>query len=132
MKGLRRRVGPYWQLLRVRRPRTAERLEDLGADVRGPGSAAREVRVLRTRLAELQRDHLLLAAHVATLTERLAAASPAAAPDDAEPARQRARLAAIAAYEQRIGALEEAVARRRDEGRGSNGRTRGERSVRAS
>ena len=132
MSGLRSRVSPYWQLLRSRRPRAAGQVEDLALGARGQDGLTREVRVLRARVTELQRDHLLLAAHVATLTERLGAPVHAAAADDAEPARQRARLAAIAAYEQRIGALEEAVTGRRGRGRASGGRTSDERAVRAS
>ena len=132
MTGLRGRVGAYWQLLRSRRPGAAGQVEDLALAARGQEGLVREVRTLRARVAELQRDHLLLAAHVAVLTERLGAAAPDAAADDAEPARQRARLAAFAAYEQRIGALVEAATRRRGPWRASSGRTPGERRVQSS
>lgn len=103
-------VGPYWQLLRLRRPAAAERLEDLALAARGRAALTGEVRALRRRLAELERDHLLLAAHVATLTAAGAAPASAGVPDGAEDARRRTRLAAVAAYEQRIGALEEGLA----------------------
>lgn len=75
------------------------------------GGLAEEVRALRARVAELQRDHLLLAAHVSMLTERLSEGSAAPSGDD-EAARQRARLAAVAFYEERIGRLEEQAASR--------------------
>ena len=67
------------------------------------------MRALRGRVAELERDHLLLAAHVATLTEQVGAGARIAPVDtDAEAARQRARLSAVAFYEERIGRLEDA------------------------
>ncbi|MFD1721357.1 hypothetical protein [Amnibacterium endophyticum] len=99
----RRLIGPYWQLLRARRPRAAVRLEDATLAARGPEALVSEVRALRTRVAELERDHRLLAAHVAALSEQRAAAG---AREDDRGARERARLAAIAGYEQRIGDLE--------------------------
>lgn len=130
---LRGTIGPYWRLLRARRPRAAERLEDAALAARGRDALVSEVRALRGRLAELERDHLLLAAHVAILTEQHAA--PAADGVDGD-ARQRARLAAIAGYEQRIGALEQRLrgARRapRAAGRVSVPRTSDERGSRAS
>ena len=106
-----RRLGPAWQVQRRRHPRAAARLEATALVVRG--AIPQEVRALRTRVAELERDHLLLAAHVATLTEQLDAATRVGPVDtDAEAARQRSRLAAIAFYEERIGRLEEQVGRR--------------------
>lgn len=105
----RRLIGPYWQLLRARRPGAAARLEDAALAAGGRDALVSEVRSLRGRLAELERDHLLLAAHVATLTEQRAGG---AAEDDGG-ARERARLAAIAGYEQRIGDLEHRLGGRR-------------------
>lgn len=104
MKGLIRRFGPAWRVQRRRHPRATARLEAGALALRG--GLAEEVRALRARVADLQRDHLLLAAHVSTLTERLGEGSTPTSPDD-EAARQRARLAAIAFYEERIGRLEQ-------------------------
>jgi hypothetical protein len=111
MRRLLRRFGPVWRVQQQRHPRAAARVQTVALAVRG--GLADEVRVLRDRVAELERDHLLLAAHVATLTEHYGSATPLAqGADDAEAARQRARLAAIAFYEERIGRLEDHVTRR--------------------
>lgn len=115
MRRLLRRLGPVWRVQRQRHPRVAGRIETTLLVARG--GLADEVRVLQNRVAELERDHLLLAAHVATLTEQAGAgirleSSDADADADAEAARQRARLAAIAFYEERIGRLESRVERR--------------------
>jgi hypothetical protein len=100
-----------WRVQQQRHPQAAARIETLALAVRG--GLADEVRLLRDRVAALERDHLLLAAHVATLTETSGSAPRLAAGDDeAEAARQRARLAAIAFYEERIGRLEDHVTRR--------------------
>ena len=108
MKRLLRRFGPAWRVQRQRHPRAAARIETAALAVRG--GLADEVRTLRDRVAELERDHLLLAAHVATLTEQVGSAGHGRPADaEAEAARQRARLAAIAFYEERIGRLEEQV-----------------------
>jgi hypothetical protein len=126
------RFGPVWRVQRQRHPHAAARVETAALAVRG--GLADEVRVLRNRLAELERDHLLLAAHVATLTEQVGAGARVVPVDtDAEGARQRARLAAIAFYEERIGRLEDAVGRRghartgttRASGRRTSGEQRG-------
>jgi hypothetical protein len=120
VRRLLQRFGPAWRVQRQRHPRAAERIETAAIAVRGglPG----EVRALRNRVAELERDHLLLAAHVATLTEQVGSGAHAAPTDlEAEAARQRARLAAIAFYEERIGRLEEQVGRR---GHARSARTR--------
>lgn len=130
-----RALGPAWRVQRQRHPRAAARLEATALAVRG--GLPEEVRALRARVADLQRDHLLLAAHVATLTEQLDAATRVGPVDiDAEAARQRARLAAVAFYEERIGRLEEQLGRR---GRARSGlervsdrRTPGERAEVAS
>jgi hypothetical protein len=96
---------------RQRHPHAAARVETAALAVRG--GLADEVRVLKNRVAELERDHLLLAAHVATLTEQVGAGARIVPVDtDAEAARQRARLAAVAFYEERIGRLEDTVGRR--------------------
>ena len=106
-----RRLGPLWRVQRRRHPGTAARIETAALVARG--GLADEVRTLRGRVAELERDHLLLAAHVATLTEQVGSGARAEPVDtDAEAARQRARLAAIAFYEERIGRLEQRVGRR--------------------
>lgn len=111
MRRLLRRLGPVWRVQRQRHPRVAGRIETTLLVARG--GLADEVRVLQNRVAELERDHLLLAAHVATLTEQAGAGTRLELSDaDAEAARQRARLAAIAFYEERIGRLESRVERR--------------------
>jgi hypothetical protein len=111
MRRLLRRFGPLWRVQQQRYPQATARIETVALAARG--GLADEVRVLRDRLAVLERDHLLLAAHVATLTEHYGTATPLApGADDAEAARQRARLAAIAFYEERIGRLEDHVTRR--------------------
>ncbi|WP_375388309.1 hypothetical protein [uncultured Amnibacterium sp.] len=130
-----RRLAPVWQVQRRRHPRAAARLEAAAIAVRG--ALPEEVRALRTRVAELERDHLLLAAHVATLTEQLDAATRLGPVDtDAEAARQRSRLAAIAFYEERIGRLEQQVGRgrraRSAPDRVAGRRTSGERAEAAS
>lgn len=112
MRRLLRRLGPAWRVQRQRHPHAAARVETVAVAVRG--GLADEVRTLRNRVAELERDHLLLAAHVATLTEQLGTGTrPSPTDEDAEAARQRARLAAIAFYEERIGRLEQRVGRGR-------------------
>jgi hypothetical protein len=111
VKRLLRRLGPAWRVQRLRHPRAAARVETAALAVRG--ALAGEVRVLRDRVAELERDHLLLAAHVATLTEQVGRGARIPPIDsDAEAARQRARLAAVAFYEERIGRLEGLVGTR--------------------
>ncbi|GAA2751627.1 hypothetical protein [Amnibacterium kyonggiense] len=111
MRRILRRFGPLWRVQRQRHPRAAARLET--AALAAKGGLADEVRVLRNRVAELERDHLLLAAHVATLTEQVGGGARVALADgDAEAARQRARLAAVAFYEERIGRLEAHLGRR--------------------
>ena len=125
-----RRLGPLWRVQRQRHPRAAARIETAALAARG--GLADEVRTLRGRVAELERDHLLLAAHVATLTEQLGSGVRSEPVDtDAEAARQRARLAAIAFYEERIGRLEQQVGRRGHarsaRTAASGGRTSGER-----
>jgi hypothetical protein len=135
MKNPLRALGPLWRVQRQRHPRAAARVEATALLARV--DLATEVHALRTRLAELERDHRLLAAHVATLTEQLDAATRLGPPDaDAEAARQRARLAAIAFYEERIGRLEQQVGRyghaRRRSVRVADGRTPGERTEVAS
>jgi hypothetical protein len=129
------RLGPAWRVQRQRHPRVAARIETAALQVRG--DLAGEVLGLRTRVAELERDHLLLAAHVATLTEQLGATAPRASIDpEADGARQRARLAAIAFYEERIGRLEQQVERRGHArsrpARASGARIRGEQQGTAS
>ena len=120
MRRLLRRFGPAWRVQRQRHPQATARIESLALAARG--GLADEVRMLRNRVAELERDHLLLAAHVATLTEQIGGGAPVEPVDaDAEPARQRARLAAIAFYEERIGRLEDHVA--------THGRARSTRTV---
>jgi len=109
MRPLLRRLGPVWRVQRRRHPQAAARIETAALAVRG--GLADEVRVLRDRVAVLERDHLLLAAHVATLTEQLGSGARTSTVDE-EAARQRARLAAIAFYEERIGRLEHQVGRR--------------------
>ena len=111
MRALLRRFGPAWRVQRQRHPRAAARIETTVLSLRG--GLADEVRVLQGRVAALERDHLLLAAHVATLTEQVDSATRLTPVDtDAEGARQRARLAAIAFYEERIGRLEDQIGRR--------------------
>lgn len=131
-----RRLGPLWQVQRHRRPAAAARVEEAALALRGRDALVAEVRALRSRVAELERDHLLLAAHVAVLTERLGSGEPAGPAADGEAARSRARLAAVAFYEERIGALEERLdrpaARRRRAGRASAGRPSDERLETAS
>jgi hypothetical protein len=100
---LRARFG----VLRARRPLAAARIEDVLLGVRGRARLVDEVRALRTRVHELERDHLLLAAHVASLTARSGSVPVTAQDRDDEAARGRARLAAIAFYEERIGRLEQ-------------------------
>jgi hypothetical protein len=89
-----------WAVLRVRRPRFTGRVESGMLGLRGTAHLVDEVRSLRARVAELERDHALLAAHVAVLGE--------AAPGEVEPAPsvEAVRLSAIAFYEHRISALE--------------------------
>ncbi|MGT2426046.1 hypothetical protein [Amnibacterium kyonggiense] len=129
MKRVLRRFGPLWRVQRRRHPRAAARLETAALAARG--GLADEVRLLRNRVAELERDHLLLAAHVATLTEQVGAGARVVPADaDAEASRQRARLAAVAFYEERIGRLEAHLGRRGHAGSrtvdGSDRRTSGE------
>jgi 3-phenylpropionate/cinnamic acid dioxygenase small subunit len=117
---------------RQRHPRAAARIETAALAARG--DLADEVRRLRDRVAELERDHLLLAAHVATLTEQVGAGARVTPVDaDAEAARQRARLAAVAFYEERIGRLEDRLGRRGHARTGadrtSDRRTSGERRI---
>ncbi len=132
MRRLLRRFGPVWRVQRQRHPRAAARVETAALAVRG--GLPDEVRVLRNRIAELERDHLLLAAHVATLTEQIGAGARVTPVDtDAEAARQRARLAAVAFYEERIGRLEDRLGGRgharsatvRPSGRRTSGEQRG-------
>ena len=135
MRGLLRRLGPLWRVQRQRHPRAAARVETVALVVRG--DLAGEVHALRGRVADLERDHLLLAAHVATLTGQVGAGARIAPVDtDAEAARQRARLAAVAFYEERIGRLEERIGRRGHartaSERTSDRRTRGEQREAAS
>lgn len=131
MRNPLQRLAPVWQVQRRRRPRAAARVDDAALIVRTRGDLIGEIRTLRTRLAELQRDHLLLAAHVATLTERAAAGGGSAPDDEAESARQRARVAAVAFYEERIGRLEDSVERLGRARSGRAGRTSGERAGQA-
>jgi hypothetical protein len=135
LRGVLGRLGPAWRVHRRRHPRAAARVEAAALAVRG--GLPEEVRALRARVADLERDHLLLAAHVATLTEQLDAATRIGPVDrDAEAARQRARLAAIAFYEERISRLEARLGgrghARADADRMSAGRTPGERAAAAS
>lgn len=130
-----RRLGPAWRVQRQRHPGVAARIETAALAARG--GLADEVRALRNRVAELERDHLLLAAHVATLTEQVGSGERGEPRDqEAEAARQRARLAAIAFYEERIGRLEQQVGRRGHArsaaGRASDERISGERQGAAS
>lgn len=129
MRRLLRRLGPVWQVQRRRHPSAAARVETAALALRG--GLTDEVRALRARVAELERDHRLLAAHVAMLTERLGTATGVPVDADAEAARQRSRLAAVAFYEERITRLEERLGRRGHARRGaapvSVGRTSGER-----
>lgn len=132
MRRLLRRFGPAWRVQRQRHPRAAARVETAALAVRG--GLADEVRALRDRVAALERDHLLLAAHVATLTEQVGAGARVTPVDtDAEASRQRARLAAVAFYEERIGRLEDRLGRRGHArvgaDRASNRRTSGEQQV---
>ncbi|MGN6744197.1 MAG: hypothetical protein ACTHJL_13010 [Amnibacterium sp.] len=114
-----------WNVLRARRPRTAGALETGVLGLRGSARLVDEVRLLRTRLAALERDHALLAAHVAALVE----AAPGGA--QPEPSVEAVRLSAVAFYEQRIAALEERLPSRgharRAPGSGSARRTSGDR-----
>lgn len=111
MRRLLRRLGPMWRVQRRRHPQAAGRIETTLLVARG--GLADQVRVLQNRVAELERDHLLLAAHVATLTEQAGSGARLEPSDgDAEAARQRARLAAIAFYEERIGRLESRLGQR--------------------
>lgn len=134
MTGLAGRLRARWNVLRVTHPAAAQRAEDAALAARGRSGLVSEVRALRGRLMELERDHLLLAAHVAMLTEHADSGAPGAdGAAAAEAARQRARLAAIAFYEERIGRLEQRrsgrnTARRtaREPRRMSVGRTSGE------
>ncbi|HEY8317780.1 MAG TPA: hypothetical protein VIG76_03035 [Amnibacterium sp.] len=89
-----------WNVLRKRRPRITRAVEAGVLGIRGAAALADEVRALRNRVAELERDHALIAAHVAALTE--------AVPGEARPAPsvEAVRLAAVAFYEHRITALE--------------------------
>ncbi|MDH2445224.1 hypothetical protein QDR37_14825 [Amnibacterium sp. CER49] len=89
-----------WNVLRVRRPRLAERVEAGLLAVRGGARLVAEVRSLRTRVAELERDHALLAAHVGALAQAPAGVERIA------PDVEAVRLAAVAFYEHRIAALE--------------------------
>lgn len=129
-----RRLGPAWQVQRRRHPRAAARVETAALALKG--GLADEVRALRTRVGELERDHRLLAAHVAMLTEQLGSATGTPVDADAEAARQRSRLAAVAFYEERINRLEERLGRRGHArtvpGAASDGRTSGERPEAAS
>ncbi len=129
MRRLLRRLGPVWRVQRRRHPQAAGRLETTLLVARG--GLADQVRVLQNRVAELERDHLLLAAHVATLTEQASSGVRLEPFDgDAEAARQRARLAAIAFYEERIGRLESRLGHRGHarsaSARASGGRISGE------
>jgi hypothetical protein len=125
MRRLLRRLGPAWRVQQQRHPRAAARVETAALAVRG--GLADEVRVLRDRVAALERDHLLLAAHVATLTEQVGGGARITSVDaDAEAARQRARLAAVAFYEERIGRLEDRVGTRGHARAGTSRRTSGE------
>jgi hypothetical protein len=114
--GVERWARGRWNVLRARRPRLAGTAESALLGIRGTARLVDEVRALRTRIGELERDHALMAAHVAALTE--------ATPGDAMPAPsvEAARLAAVAFYEHRIAALEARAAGRprlRHAGRGS-------------
>jgi hypothetical protein len=87
MKNPLRTLGPLWRVQRQRHPRAAARVEATALLARV--DLATEVHALRTRLAELERDHRLLAAHVATLTEQLDAATRLGPPDARTPRRDR-------------------------------------------
>lgn len=101
MRGIRSR----WSVLRARFPRGAARAEAAALGLRGYARLVGDVQDLRRRMHELERDHALLAAHVATLTERSGAGR-----DEADSgALARARLSAIAAYEHRIAVLESSL-----------------------
>ncbi len=128
MNRLFQRLGPLWRVQRRRRPAVTAAVERGALAARL--DAAREIASLRTRVAELERDHLLLAAHVARLTEQRAAAGGSRPDAEQAAATARARLAAMAFYEERIGRLEAATARhaRRDRARSAAPRTPGERS----
>lgn len=123
--------SPLWRRLRWRVEQiTEERLAPLRTEL---ADARREVGELRDRLTarcdELDGHHRWhddelrrLAAHVAGLDSRLAAverpgvddSAPASAVEEvrAEHARVRARLSAVARYEERLARLEEALAAR--------------------
>ena len=94
-------VRGRWNVLRARRPRVAGAVESGVLGLRGTAYLLDEVRALRTRVAELERDTALLSAHVAAL-------GSAAPVTDAQPAPslEAARLSAVAFYEHRIAALE--------------------------
>ncbi len=92
-----------WNVLRARRPRLTGGVETGLLGLRGRAHLADEVRTLRTRVAELERDAALLAAHVAALTDDRPTGMGAAEPGQSVEA---VRLAAVAFYEQRIAALE--------------------------
>lgn len=100
-------VRGRWHVLRARRPRVAGAVESGVLGLRGTVHLVDEVRRLRTRVAELERDAALLAQHVAALAE----ATPGGTQPD--PSVEAVRLSAVAFYEQRISDLEEAVAHRR-------------------
>lgn len=103
-------VRGRWSVLRARSPRGTGAVESGLLGLRGAAHLVDEVRLLRTRVGELERDHRLLAAHVAALTEA-APVSPEAPP---APPMEAVRLSAVAFYEQRISALEARIGRTSD------------------
>ena len=127
MAGVAGWVRGRWNVLRSSRPGVAGAVESGALGLRGTAHLVGEVRALRNRVAELERDTALLSAHVAALGE----AGPAA---DVQPAPsvEAVRLSAVAFYEHRIAALEARAAgprgrrhARRAAGRATDPRTSG-------
>lgn len=98
-------VRGHWSVLRVRRPRVAATVETGLLGLRGAAHLVDEIRALRTRIGELERDHTLLAAHVAAIT----AAAPGPEASGPQQSLEAVRLSAVAFYEQRITALEASI-----------------------
>lgn len=107
------RLRTVWRTWRGRHPAGARRLGVLRTALRRQATLVTTVAELRGRVHELERDHALLAEHVAALTGRIehaGAPDTDTAPDTGVEERiAAARLGAIAAYEQRLEAVEAAT-----------------------
>lgn len=101
------RLRTAWRTWRGRHPAGARRIGVLRTALSRQARLVTTVTELRARVHGLERDQALLAEHVAALTGRLEhSAAPGAGVEQRIAA---ARLGAIAAYEQRLEAVEAAT-----------------------